>query len=193
VSSYLDDRLSAFLERVAAREPAPGGGAAAAMTASLAASLVAMAARYSVGRLPDADRLVENAERLRRRAAELADLDAEAYGPVIAAYQAVREGKSSDRQEVRTALRRAAEVPLEIAAVGAETAKIAAKLAAEGKRDVRGDASTALLLAEAATRSAAHLVRVNITAAGGGEELLRRATDSAAAARAAVVSAPDLP
>ena len=188
-ASYFDRGLGEFLDLVAKRRPEPGGGAVAGVTVSLAASLVAMAARHSADRLDGGGRLVDDAERLRVRAAGLADDDAEAYGAVIAAYAAARDDDSLDRQEVRRALMRAAEVPLEIAEVGAETARLAALLAAEGKRDVRGDATTALLLAEAATRSAAHLVAVNVDAAGGDQELVRRATDSVATARdaAAVV------
>lgn len=186
---YLEHRLDAFLDLVAAHKPAPGGGSAAAVTVSLAAALVAMAARYSVGELANADRLVDDADRLRRRAAGLADDDAEAYGAVIAAYQADRQSGSADPQEVRRALRHAADVPLEVAEIGAATAVLAARLAAEGKRDVRGDATVALLLAEAATRSAAHLVTLNIKAGGGDAELTRRAVDCVAGAHAAADTA----
>jgi methenyltetrahydrofolate cyclohydrolase len=178
-------RLGEFLDLVAKREPAPGGGAVSAVTVSLAASLVAMAARYSVDVLDGDESIVEMAERLRASSAALADEDAEAYGAVIAAYASARNRESSDRQEVRTALMRAAEVPLEIAELGAETARLAALVAVEGKRDVRGDATSALLLAEAATRSAAYLVAVNVDAGGGDDGLVRRATDCLAIARAA--------
>jgi formiminotetrahydrofolate cyclodeaminase len=190
--SYLDQRLGDFLDLVAAHEPAPGGGAVTAITAALAAGLVAMAARYSAGEMADADRLAYDAERLRHRAAGLADDDAEAYGAVIAAYQAVRRSGSSDRQEVHRALRRATEVPLEVVDIAAETARLAAVLTAGGKRDIRGDAAAALVLAEAATRSAAQLVAINVKAYGGDEELSRRAEAGATAARHAVALHPNL-
>ncbi|MEJ7741207.1 MAG: cyclodeaminase/cyclohydrolase family protein [Nocardioidaceae bacterium] len=66
-------------------------------------------------------------------------------------------------------------MPLEVAEIGAEAARLASRLVVEGKHDVSGDAATALLLAEAATRSAAHLVAVNVASGGDDEELLRRA------------------
>ncbi len=175
-SSYLDHGLGEFLDLVAKRRPAPGGGAVTAVTVSLAASLVAMAARYSADRIADGRGLVDEAERLRMRVAGLADADADAYGAVIAAYDSVRESDHVDtREQLRVALTRAAEVPLEVAEIGAETARLAARLAVEGKRDVKGDAATALLLAEAAMRSAAHLVAINVEAGGGDTELVRRA------------------
>jgi formiminotetrahydrofolate cyclodeaminase len=185
VDSYLEIRLSAFLDSVAARTPAPGGGAAAAITAGLAASLVVMAARYSAGTLADSHQLVDTGERLRRRAGALADADAEAYGAVISAQERLRNGGSTSRDEVRRALRRAAAVPLEVAEVGAETARLAAVLAVEAKPDVRGDAVTALVLAEAATRSAAHLAVLNTHAGGGDVDLAQRAADCVAVARGA--------
>jgi formiminotetrahydrofolate cyclodeaminase len=85
-------------------------------------------------------------------------------------------------------LTRAAEVPLEVAELGAATARLAALLVADGKRDIRGDAATALLLAEASTLAAAHLVAVNVEAGGGDHDLLRRATQSAVSARQSAAS-----
>jgi formiminotetrahydrofolate cyclodeaminase len=187
--SYLDHGLGEFLDLVASRQPAPGGGAVAAVTVSLAASLVEMAARFSVDRLDGGQGLVDEAERLRSRAAGLADADADAYGAVIAAYGLVpRRDDDGSREQVRAALARAAHVPLEVAELGAATARLAALLAVEGKRDVRGDAATALLLAEAATRSAAKLVAINVEAGGGDSELVRRAADSVAVAQNAAAS-----
>jgi len=186
---YDDLGLGEFLDLVAKRQPAPGGGAVAAVSMSSAASLVAMAGRYSMGCLDDAEELVDEAERLRVRAAGLADDDAAAYDEVIAAYTSVRRGgDSGNRGQVRAALTRAAEVPLEVAELGAATARLAALLVAEGKRDIRGDAATALLLAEAATLAAAHLVAINVEAGGGDEDLLGRARRSAASARQSAAS-----
>ncbi|MGI9155580.1 MAG: cyclodeaminase/cyclohydrolase family protein [Marmoricola sp.] len=183
---YFDHSVAEFLDLVARRSPAPGGGGAAALTVSLAASLVAMAARYSSDLSDAGERLVEEAERLRADAAGLADDDAEAYGAVIAVYAKARDAGSTDREELRRVLTRAAEVPLQIVEIGAETARLAALLATEGKRDVRGDATTALLLAEAATRSAAYLVAVNVGSGGEEEALRRRATDGVTSASASV-------
>ncbi len=176
--SYRDHGLGAFLDLVAARQPAPGGGAVAAVTVSLAASLVAMAARYSADRLDDGDQVVADAERIRVGAAGLADADAAAYRAVISAYAELRNSDGeTERATLTAALTGAAEVPLSIAEAGAETAQLAARLAAEGKPDVRGDAVTSLLLAQAATRAAAHLVAVNVAAGGGESNLTARGTD----------------
>ncbi|MBA2774178.1 MAG: cyclodeaminase/cyclohydrolase family protein [Nocardioidaceae bacterium] len=178
VRSYLDHGLGEFLDQVAARQPAPGGGAVAAVTVSLAASLVAMAARYSADLLDDSEQMSDDAERLKARASGLVDDDAAAYGEVISAYAALRDADGeTDRAMLTAALTGAAEVPLSIADAGAETAELAARLAADGKPDVRGDAATAVLLADAATRAAVHLVAVNVAAGGAESNLTARVTD----------------
>lgn len=187
--SYLEQGLGGFLDSVARREPAPGGGSVAAVAVSLAAALVEMAARYSEDLLADGSHLVDSAKDLRARAAELADLDARVYQAVIAAYARTGDQDPALRRDaIRTALHKASEVPLEIARIGAETARLAAKLAADGKPSLQGDAATALLLAEAAVRSAAHLVSVNAESAGGDADLVRRAGRSVEVARDAASS-----
>ena len=53
-----DQTIEAFLGELAARVPAPGGGATAALHAAQAAALLAMVARYSDGPRYDADHTV---------------------------------------------------------------------------------------------------------------------------------------
>ena len=139
----------------------------AAVTASLAAGLVAMAGPEN----PD------DVDSLGRRAAALADEDAAAYSEVV---QARSTGAS-----VADALTRATEVPLEIAATAAEVARCAAEVFLTGRPSVRGDVRTALLLAEAATCSAAYLVEINVDAGGGTPDLVERARAHTAAAHEA--------
>jgi len=139
----------------------------AAVTAALAAGLVAMAGPEN----PD------DVDALARRAAALADEDAAAYSEVV---QARRTGAP-----VADALTRATEVPLEIAATATEIARCAAETFRTGRHSVRGDVRTALLLAEAATCSAAALVEINVEAGGGTRDHVDRARAHIAAAQEA--------
>jgi formiminotetrahydrofolate cyclodeaminase len=167
VSSFLDLPVGRFLEQVADRAPAPGGGAAAALTGALAAGLVAMAARFSTAQLPDSEEIAAQADALRRRAGELIDEDARAYKAVLDAFALPRDGEHGQRQgRVRDALRGAAEPPAEIAQVAAQVAGLAARVYEAGNPNLRGDAATAGLLAEASARSAARLVEINVTLGG---------------------------
>src|SRR5438445_7680224 len=84
-TEFLDLRLRDLLERVAAPEPAPGGGSVLALVAALAAGILAMAARASGDDWPGAGGVAAQAEALRARAAPLAQADAETYERALAA------------------------------------------------------------------------------------------------------------
>ena len=188
-TSYLGQELGDFLDLVASREAAPGGGAVAAITISLAAGLVAMAAQLSERQVLDSASLVTEAERVRRRSERLADEDAEAYRAVLAAYTAARSGATPKaREDIAAALESAARVPLEMASLAAETAVLGARLALEGNPRLRGDATTAVLLAEAAARSAAHLVYVDVDEGDGDPGPVRQAEDHVRTASVAAAS-----
>lgn len=160
MTSYRELTVAAFLDAVAAPEPAPGGGVAAATTTALAAGLVAMAARFSHSRVGDADEIAERADALRERALTLADEDAAAYAGVLAAYRLPRAAEDR-REQIKDALERACEVPLQIAEVAAEVATLAADIGARGNPNLTGDAATGAQLAVAAVRSATGLVLIN--------------------------------
>ena len=183
-----------FLELLAAREPAPGGGAVAAVTGALAAGLVAMAARFSDARFPAAANVARQADELRARAAALADQDAAAYGAVLGAYRLPRDGDGAQRRDrITAALHRAATVPLEIVEIAAQVAGLAAGLAGRGNPNLRGDTIAAAHLAEASARSAAALVDINVRLGRLPEELSRRAAAAVAAAQSAAAQASAAP
>jgi formiminotetrahydrofolate cyclodeaminase len=160
---FLDQPLSRFFESVASASPAPAGGAAAAVTVALAAGLSAMAARLSASHLPASAQLVEQAERLRQRAGELAHEDMMAFEAVHAAYALPKDRDPEGRRlRISAALARATDVPLEIAGIAAQVAGLAGRLAMEGNPNLEGDAVTAALLALAGARSALVLIELNV-------------------------------
>src|SRR5439155_1336442 len=92
-----DDTIAAFLDQLAARVPAPGGGATAALHAAQAAALLAMVARYSDGAKYDARLNIEvNVKGITDpvlaeefgAAAAIADTVAERADAIIAAVRA---------------------------------------------------------------------------------------------------------
>jgi methenyltetrahydrofolate cyclohydrolase len=149
-----------------------------------------MAARFSAAQLPAAASIVEQADRLRHRVAGLADEDATAYQEVLDAF-ALPRGTAGRREQIRDALHSAATVPLEIAEAAAQVARLATGVAAGGNPNLRGDAVTAAYLAEAAARSAAALVDVNVRLGGLPAELSQRAARAMAAAVGAAAGAAD--
>jgi len=182
VTSFLDQTLTGFLDQAAARQPAPGGGSAAALTVALSAGLAAMAARFSAQQVGDAEELAIQADQLRHRAAALVDEDARAYQAVLDTRRGCGAGSSTAREAVQ----HAAIVPLQICELAGQTATLAVRLATDGNPNLRGDAITAALLAEAAARSAASLVRINIAAGAPDAGLSPRAAHAASQARAAL-------
>jgi methenyltetrahydrofolate cyclohydrolase len=187
VSSFLDEPVRGFLDQLAARTPTPGGGGAAAVTGAMAAGLVAMAARFSATQLPGAGELADQADKLRRRLAQLAEEDAQAYAAVLEAFRRPGEAGLGERGEAqrrgaqrREALLGAAMVPLEIAETGARVAAMAVQVAETGNPNLRGDAMTGAVLAAASARSAACLVDINVGLGGLDPGLSRRAAQAAA-------------
>jgi methenyltetrahydrofolate cyclohydrolase len=159
-----DDTIAAFLEQLAARVPAPGGGATAALHAAQAAALLAMVARYSDGPRYDAElmnRIVTEADGLREDALELAEADAEAFRAVAQAYGLPRETEAErqDRSDsIASALAGAARPPADVVRTALLLVSLAEELLPAGNRNVITDVGAA---AEAA-RAAAVTARLNI-------------------------------
>jgi len=101
--------------------------------------------------------VASTATALRIRASSLAEDDLAVYAAYVAARRLDPRGAA-----VLAALDEAVRVPLEVAAIGAELAELAARLVRSGNPNLRGDAATGALLAVAATRSAAVLVCENL-------------------------------
>ena len=160
----LDQPLGTLLAEIAGEEPAPGGGSAAAVCAAMAAALVVSVARLSRERWEGALATVAQAERLLSRAALLAEMDASAFDQALRTLAERDEIASHERDaRLEQSLARAAELPLEIAEISADIAELAALASSHCTPEVRADGVAAATLAEAATRTAAGLVEVNLT------------------------------
>ena len=181
--AFSSQTVGEFCDTVAAESSAPGGGSVAAVVTTFAASLAAMAARFSGEQWEDAAGAVAQAEALRARALPLADEDARAYESYLAALHLPRELEPAARDAaIGEALSRAAEVPLAIAETALDVASLAADLAERGNPNLRGDAAAAALLAEASVRATANLVEINL-ATREGDERVERARELVETAR----------
>ena len=180
---FSSQTVDELLATVAAETSAPGGGSVAAVVTAFAAALTAMAARFAREQWEDAGGAVAQAEALRTRVLPLADQDAEAYETVLEALRLPPDIGPDRRDEaLGAALSRAADVPLEIAEVALDVVTLAAELAERGNPNLRGDAATAALLAEAAVRATANLVEINLGTREG-DERLKRARELTEASR----------
>jgi len=164
---YLDLPLQEFLSEVATPEPMPGAGYCAAVSLSMAAGLVAMAAGASRGEWAEAKGAAAQANTLRERVAPLAQRNVDAYASAIARLRAAEfapkpEPGSDPSQDLGALLERAAQIPLEIAQAAVDVASLAAVVAERGDQALRPDAVAAALLAQGVARAAATLVEVNL-------------------------------
>jgi len=172
-----------LLDGLAAEGPIPAGGAAAAISAAMAASLVGMTARSS----PDwegAGGVVAQAEVVRGRLMSLALADSEAYARVLEALRP--EGDlAPDERDLRLgfALGRAAALPHAIAEAATDAVELAAHASEECVGSVRGDVLAAVVLAEAAVHVAVHLVEINLATSEDDPRVLEIRAVAAHAAR----------
>ncbi|MGE5744857.1 MAG: glutamate formimidoyltransferase [Gemmatimonadota bacterium] len=163
--------LDGWIDELAGGSPTPGGGSAAALTGALAAALVAMVSRLTIGRKAyaaadeRARAILTEAETLRTELRRLVDDDAAAYGGVSAAYKIPKDdpGRAA---AIDAALLVAARSPLEMARRAARLVALAREIGGIGNRNARSDALVGEGLARAALAGAVENVRVNVESLG---------------------------
>ncbi|MFF4988153.1 cyclodeaminase/cyclohydrolase family protein [Streptosporangium saharense] len=161
-----DQTIDDFLGSLAARVPAPGGGASAALHGAQAAALLGMVARYSdgpkqAGHEELIGRVLAEADALRDRALGLAEEDAAAFTAVTDAYRLPKETeqeRTARSAAIAGALAAAARPPAETIDLARRLVELAEELLPVGNRNVITDVAAA---AEAA-RAAATTARVNV-------------------------------
>jgi len=161
-----DEKLGDFLDQLAERVPAPGGGAASALQAAQGAALLGMVARYTTGERyaqhqVTIARIIAEVDELRAIALRLADADADAFLAVADAYR-LPQGTEQERADragaISQALANAAWPPAQVISVAGMVVDLAEALVVIGNRNVLSDVAAA---AESA-RSAAATARVNV-------------------------------
>lgn len=169
--STQDESVRGFLEKLSAATPTPGGGSAAALAGSIAASLVAMVAGLTVGKKayqPVAAEMrtaLQEATKLREQLLELADQDSEAFTAVMAAYRLPKETETEQatrHRELQSALQRATEVPYQTVLCCYRVLELAKFVVTEGNKSALSDGGTAACLAEGALQAALLNVAINI-------------------------------
>jgi formiminotetrahydrofolate cyclodeaminase len=153
-----DDTIAAFLDQLAARVPAPGGGATAALHAAQAAALLAMVARYSDGAR-------YNAELMNRIIAEADSLRQDALSAVAQAYRLPRETEA-ERQDrsasISSALGGAARPPADVIRTALLLISLAEELLPAGNRNMITDLAAAAVAARAAVVTARLFIEINL-------------------------------
>jgi formiminotetrahydrofolate cyclodeaminase len=190
-----DDTIAAFLDQLAARVSAPGGGATAALHAAQAAALLAMVARYSDGARYDAElmnRIVAEADELRQDALTLAEADADAFAAVGAAYRlprATEQEQTARSASISSALASAARPPADVVRTALLLVSLAEELLPAGNRGMIADVAAAAAAVRAAAVTARLMIEVNLK--GITDVSLRDELQATAAAADAIVPRAD--
>ncbi len=146
--SYRYKELERYLDDLAAKISAPGGGSAAALTAALGASLISMVVNFTLGKpkYAKSDKelksILEKSEKLRAEFLRLVDLD-------IVAYRS---------KNIRDALN----VPFMVCRLCFEGAKLCVPLITKGNVNLVSDVAVAAVLLESGFSSAYINVAINL-------------------------------
>ncbi|MCM8790078.1 MAG: cyclodeaminase/cyclohydrolase family protein [Candidatus Omnitrophica bacterium] len=161
---YLDKPLRQYLDDLAAKKPAPGGGSAAALAAAIGTSLMSMVANYTVGKPKYKDVEAKVADILLR----VQNFDSELRSLVdddVAAYKKLSEGLKAacdDKAKKEALYKAACEVPFKVCEISAKCLKLCKELAESGNRNLVTDTAIAAILLEGAFFSAKYNVYINL-------------------------------
>lgn len=165
--AFEDQSVREFLEAVAAKQPTPGGGAVASIVAALATALGRMVVNYSAGKksLAGHDALhreaIQSLQQLGDRALELAEDDARAYARLNALGK-LDKNDPKRIAEFPEAAEEAINAPHAVLHVCMEALRLLQQLCGTTSAMLASDLAMAAILAEAAARSAAWNVRINL-------------------------------
>ncbi len=163
--------LSDFLDVLASKAPTPGGGSASALSGSIGASLVAMAANLTIGKKKYADveeemkEVLSSAENLRKEMETLIEEDARSFDSVMEAFKMPKETeeeKQVRKEKIETATKLATETPLKVMRRCLEGMDICSKVALKGNKNSISDAGVAALQLETAVNGAMLNVLINL-------------------------------
>ena len=167
----IEQPVTQFLHELASSAATPGGGSGAAIMGALGAALVSMVCNLTIGKKnyaevePEMRSVLHDAEALRQRLADMVAEDIAAFNGLMAAYglpKLTDEDKAARGAAIQHALRAATEAPLACARACAEVIKLSMRAAEVGNRNVISDAGVGALAAQAALRSAALNVDINV-------------------------------
>ncbi len=162
--------INEFIEKLGSKDAVPGGGGAAALTASLGISLCKMAANLTVGKKKFADveaemyEIIAECDKLSAEFVGLIQKDADGFLPLSKAYglpTETEEQKKYKEETLERELVHAAAVPFEIMEKCARAIELSAIVAEKGSKLVVSDAACAINTCMSALKCASLNVYIN--------------------------------
>lgn len=159
--------IAEFLKAAAAKQPAPGGGSAAALAGALAASMSEMVLNYSVGKKslaayePALQAALAELGRARQLLLRLMVEDQQAYEALTAAKK-LPEASPTRQRDFHVALLASIRVPQAMGATALAILELADRLVDKVNHYLLSDLAVSCELAMATVRCAVYNVRANL-------------------------------
>ena len=168
----VEQRVIDFVAATASKEPTPGGGAIAALTAATGAALAEMVANLTFGKKgyeavqTEMEVLQAKAEEIRNRMLELSQADADVFNIFMNALGLPKntdEEKAARTAAIQQAYKDAAMVPFEIGELANQIFDLAELASRKGNQNLITDGIIAAINARAAVKSAFLNGRINLS------------------------------
>ena len=168
----VEQRVIDFVAATASKEPTPGGGAIAALTAATGAALAEMVANLTFGKKgyeavqTEMEVLQAKAEEIRNRMLELSQAYADVFNIFMNALGLPKntdEEKAARTAAIQQAYKDAAMVPFEIGELANQIFDLAELASRKGNQNLITDGIIAAINARAAVKSAFLNVRINLS------------------------------
>lgn len=168
----VEQRVIDFVAATASKEPTPGGGAIAGLTAATGAALAEMVANLTFGKKgyeevqSEMEELQTKAEAIRNRMLELSQADADVFNIFMNALGLPKntdEEKATRTTAIQQAYKDAALVPFEIGELAYQIFDLAELASRKGNQNLITDGIIAAINARAAVKAAFLNVRINLS------------------------------
>ncbi|SHH36893.1 Formimidoyltetrahydrofolate cyclodeaminase [Thermosyntropha lipolytica DSM 11003] len=164
-------KVKEFIAELASDSPAPGGGSVSAVSGALAAGLVAMVCRLTIGKKgyeevqSEMEQALAKAEALHQKLTQLVDDDTNAFNEVMAAFKMPKETeeeKEKRKAAIQEAYKKAADVPYTIAKTCLEVLTLAEGIVNKVNTNAISDIGVASLAAHTGLEGAVMNVKINL-------------------------------
>lgn len=168
--NLMEHRLTSFVELLSSKEPAPGGGGAAALTAAQGCALAAMVCNLTIGKKKyqeyetDLQRILREAKQLQERLLEMIEEDKVNFLPLSKAYGIKAETEEEKQEKAKVmeeALKVACRVPIEIVEKSWQGIRLHEELLNKGSKLAISDVGVGVEFLRAALISGKMNVRIN--------------------------------
>ena len=193
-----DMTLTDFCTAIASKEPAPGGGSVAAMSAAMGIGLVGMVAQLTIGRKKYAEHqdlmqeIIVQSEELRHKLVSAIDRDTLAYNEVAAVFSMPKEtdaDKAARAAAMEISLKAATAVPQEVMGLCLAALDLAEKAVGRSNTNAASDLGVAAHTLLAGAHGAWMNVLINLSGIRDAEFVQQTKTDGAAIIKQAEKSA----